>query len=118
MLSLQTNRFFLLKRTLDDTLKSYDIEKQQVHEGEGSIKDINQAALDDFLLSKKEESKSKTTIYNYCNELSKLFLIINKDYRDITAQDIRSYMDYRKEHDVVKAITIQNISMYLMSFYK
>lgn len=115
---LSDEQIFLLKRTLDDTLKSYDIEKQQVHEGEGSIKDINQAALDDFLLSKKAESKSKTTIYNYGNELSKLFLIINKDYRDITAQDIRSYMDYRKEHDGVKAITIQNIRMYLMSFYK
>ena len=114
---LSDEQIFLLKKTLDDTFKSYDLEKQ-VDSEEKSIKDINQQALDDFLKSKKAESKSKTTIYNYGNELSKLFTIINKDYRLLTAQDIREYMDYRKEHDKVAPVTIQNIRMYLMSFYK
>ena len=114
---LSDEQIFLLKKTLDDTFKSYDLEKQ-VDSKEKSIKDINQQALDDFLKSKKAESKSKTTIYNYGNELSKLFTIINKDYRLLTAQDIREYMDYRKEHDKVAPVTIQNIRMYLMSFYK
>ena len=114
---LSDEQIFLLKKTLDDTFKSYDLEKQ-IDSEEKSIKDINQQALDDFLKSKKAESKSKTTIYNYGNELSKLFTIINKDYRLLTAQDIREYMDYRKEHDKVAPVTIQNIRMYLMSFYK
>lgn len=114
---LTNDQIMLLKKTLDDNFKSYDLEKQEDTE-DRSVKDINQAALNDFLQSKKAESKSKTTIYNYGNELSKLFLIINKDYRDITAQDIRQYMDYRREHDGVAPVTIQNIRMYLMSFYK
>lgn len=114
---LSDEQIFLLKKTLDDTFKSYDLEKQ-VDIEEKSIKDINQQALDDFFKSKKAESKSKTTIYNYGNELSKLFTIINKDYCLLTAQDIREYMDYRKEHDKVAPVTIQNIRMYLMSFYK
>ena len=115
--NLTQEQIEILKSTLDDTFKSYDLEKQ-VGSEEKSIKDINQQALDDFLKSKKAESKSKTTIYNYGNELSKLFTIINKDYRLLTAQDIREYMDYRKEHDKVAPVTIQNIRMYLMSFYK
>lgn len=114
---LSDEQIFLLKQTLDDTFKSYDLEKQENAE-ERSIQDINNEAMRDFLQSKRAESKSKTTIYNYGNELSKLFLIINKDYRQITAQDIREYMDYRREHDGVRPVTIQNIRMYLMSFYK
>lgn len=114
---LTDEQIFLLKQTLDDTFKSYDLEKQEGGD-DRSIQDINNEAMRDFLQSKRAESKSKTTIYNYGNELSKLFLIINKDYRQITAQDIREYMDYRREHDGVKPITIQNIRMYLMSFYK
>lgn len=115
---LTDEQIFYLKRTLDDTLKGYNLEKiRQADEGL-SIKDVNAQALDDFLNSKKAEGKSKTTIYNYGNELGKLFMIINKDYRDITAQDIRDYMDYRREHDGVRAVTVQNIRLYLMSFYK
>lgn len=116
---LTDEQIYYLQRTLDDTLKGYDLEKiRSDSEDEKSIKDINAEAIRDFLASKKAEAKSKTTIYNYGNELGKLFLIINKDYRDITAQDIREYMDYRREHDGVKPITIQNIRLYLMSFYK
>ena len=115
---LTDEQIFYLRRTLDDTLKGYDLEKVRTSDEGKSIKDINAEAVRDFLNSKKAEAKSKTTIYNYGNELSKLFLIINKDYRDITAQDIRDYMDYRREHDGVKPITIQNIRLYLMSFYK
>ena len=114
---LSDEQIFLLKQTLDDTFKSYDLEKLEDAE-DRSIQDINNEAMQQFLQSKRAESKSKNTIYNYGNELSKLFTIINKDYRQITAQDIREYMDYRREHDKVRPITIQNIRMYLMSFYK
>lgn len=115
---LSDEQIFYLKKTLDETFKQYEFEKQEITEDNKSVKDINSEALNSFLNSKKAEAKSKTTIYNYGNELSKLFLILNKDYRDITAQDIREYMDYRREHDNVKPITIQNIRLYLMSFYK
>lgn len=116
---LSEEQVALLKQTLDETFKGYDLEKQKdIEDDQQSIRDINNQALEDFLQSKKAEAKSKTTIYNYGNELAKLFTIINKDYRIITAQDIREYMDYRREHDGVAAVTIQNIRMYLMSFYK
>ena len=107
-----------LKKTLDDTLKQYNLEKEVVKDEDKSIKDINAEALEDFLNSKRVESKSKCTIYNYGNEISKMFIILNKDYREITSDDIRKYMNYRKEHDGLANVTIHNIRMYLMSFYK
>ncbi len=115
---LTDEQIFYLQRTLEDTLRGYDLEKVRKADEGLSIKDINAQALEDFLNSKKAEGKSKTTIYNYGNELGKLFMVINKDYRDIAAQDIRDYMDYRRDHDGVKAVTVQNIRLYLMSFYK
>lgn len=114
--SLSEEQMRLLKSTLDDTFKSYDVEKQNT--SEMSTLDINNSALQDFLSSKRAEGKSKCTIYNYGNELGKLFTIIAKDYRELTAQDIRDYMEYRKDHDGVANVTIQNIRMYLMSFFK
>jgi site-specific recombinase XerD len=47
-----------------------------------------------------------------------MFLVINKPINEINTQDIRKYMDYRKQHDQLKAVSINNIRMYLMSFFK
>ena len=77
---LSDEQIFYLKKTLDETFKQYEFEKQEITEDNKSVKDINSEALNSFLNSKKAEAKSKTTIYNYGNELSKLFLILNKDY--------------------------------------
>ena len=108
-----------LQNTLDTTFKHYDLERQEnISEDEYTIQDINHRALQDFIQSKRSEAKSATTIYNYSNELGKLFTVINKDYRKITPQEIREYMEYRREHDGVAATTVHNIRMYLMSFYK
>ena len=108
----------LLKKTLDNTLKSYDLEKQEVPKEEMTCSDVNIEALNAFIRTKKAESKSERTTTTYQGEISKLFSIINKDYRQITADDIREYLEFRKEHDHCKPVTLQNIRMFLMSFFK
>ena len=115
---LSDEQISLLKRTIDSTLKSYDLEKQEVNAENRTVQDVNAEAIDSFVKTKRAESKSKNTIYAYAQELSKLFMIINKDYRDITSDDIRDFMNYRRDHDGVKPVTLQNIRMFLMSFYK
>lgn len=108
-----------LRDTLDETFRNYTLQKHEViDEDNKSAKDINHEVLEEFLQSKRIEGKSPTTIYNYGNELAKLFLVINKDYREITTDDIRSFMNYRLEKDNVSMTTIANIRMYLLSFYK
>lgn len=105
-----------LQDRLDATLQKYEIEREE--EKEKSTLELNMEQLENFLASKRVEGKSQTTIYNYGNEISKMFLNINKSYKEITADDIRKYMDYRKTHDKLAQTSVQNIRMYLMSFYK
>lgn len=115
---LEQDQIDVLKKALDETFRNYNMEKKRVDEEGKTVKDINHEAIEEFLSSKKSEAKSQKTIYNYGNELGKLFVILNKDYRDITSEDIQEYLNYRREHDGVRPITIQNIRLYLMSFYK
>lgn len=113
---LSQEQIQLLKSTLDSTLSKYELKKDESNEN--NIKDSNISLMEEFISSKRIESKSETTLYNYGNEISKMFLILNKPVTEITSSDIRRYMDYRKQHDGLKSVSIQNIRMYLMSFFK
>ena len=116
---LTNEQIRVLKNTLDETFRTYSIEKEQIIDDENkTVKEINFDAIEEFLQSKRVESKSQTTIYNYGNELRKMFTVVDKDYRKITTEDVRDYMDYRKNKCGLSPTSIQNIRMYLMSFYK
>lgn len=106
----------LIKNTITTTLQNYDVSKDD--KTVTTINDSNLSLLEEFISSKRVEAKSETTLYNYQNEVSKMFKVLNKNYKDITSADIRRYMDYRKQHDGLKSVSIQNIRMYLMSFFK
>jgi site-specific recombinase XerD len=106
----------LIKEALQSTLVQYDIKKEEIPQN--TYQDRNNVYLEEFLESKRVEAKSQTTIYNYGNEIAKMFTVINKPVEEITTQDIRRYMDYRKQHDQLKPVSINNIRMYLMSFFK
>ena len=112
---LSDEQIQLLKETLNSTLSKYQIEKEEVQD---TFMDENNKVTEDFLETKRVENKSNNTLYNYGNEINKMFTVINKHYREITTTDIRRYMDYRKQHDQLKPVTINNIRMYLMSFFK
>ena len=113
---LSDEQLQLLQETLTQTLLKYNIEKEE--KSENQIVQDNNQLIEEFLETKRVENKSYNTIYNYGNEISKMFLVINKPINEINTQDIRKYMDYRKQHDQLKAVSINNIRMYLMSFFK
>ena len=113
---LSDEQIQLLKETLKNTLTKYEITKEEV--SENIISDNKNRIMEEFLETKRIEAKSQTTIYNYGNEIAKMFMIINKSLQDITTSDIRRYMDYRKQHDQLKPVSLNNIRMYLMSFFK
>lgn len=113
---LSDEQIQLLKETLKNTLTKYEIKKEEV--SENIVSDNNNKIIEEFLETKRIEAKSQTTIYNYGNEIAKMFMIINKPLQDITTSDIRRYMDYRKQHDQLKPVSLNNIRMYLMSFFK
>ena len=113
---LSDEQLQLLQETLSQTLLKYNIEKEE--KSENQIVQDNNQLIEEFLETKRVENKSYNTIYNYGNEISKMFLVINKPINEINTQDIRKYMDYRKQHDQLKAVSINNIRMYLISFFK
>ncbi len=78
----------------------------------------NKKIVDSFCDAKRIEGKSENTLYNYKNEVNKMFQILGKHYSDITAADIRSYMSYRKETAKLTSVSVQNMRQYLMSFFK
>lgn len=113
---LSDEQLQLLKDTLKNTLTKYEITKEEV--SENIVSDNNNKIMEEFLETKRIEAKSQTTIYNYGNEIAKMFMVINKPLVEITTSDIRRYMDYRKQHDQLKPVSLNNIRMYLMSFFK
>jgi site-specific recombinase XerD len=113
---LSDEQLQLLKETLKNTLTKYEITKEEV--SENIVSDNNNKIMEEFLETKRIEAKSQTTIYNYGNEIAKMFMVINKPLVEITTSDIRKYMDYRKQHDQLKPVSLNNIRMYLMSFFK
>lgn len=113
---LSQEQIELFKKTLDSSLKNYNIQKNETQVN--TTYNHNMKYLDDFLATKRVESKSETTIYNYSKEVGKLFKLVNKPVTEMTAGDIRKYMDYRKQTDNLKPVSVNNIRMYLMSFFK
>lgn len=113
---LSDEQLQLLKDTLTSTIQKYSVEKEEVSENKVAMN--NNQLIEEFLETKRVENKSYNTIYNYGNEIQKMFLVINKPCDEITTTDIRKYLDYRKQHDQLRAVSINNIRMYLMSFFK
>lgn len=116
--SLSAKQLRQLKSTIASTLSNYDIKEDKTKGMLIDIQQENAAALRDFINAKRIEGRSNTTLYNYAKEASKLFLTLNKSYKLITSQDIRDYLAWRKRVGNLTSVTISNMRMYLMSFFK
>ena len=104
-----------IRKSIDKTLEYYKFEKNDSNK---SIYEQNLDILEEFLQSKRIENKSPVTLYNYGNEISRMFMnMADKLYSDITTDDIREYIDYRKVHDGLAPTSLQNIRMFLRSFF-
>lgn len=109
-----------IKSTIDRNLKEYQLEPVTTT-GDSMMRDIQQEnamILRDFINAKRVEGRSSATLYGYAKEISRLSLTINKHFRDMTSNDVRDYMAYRKETNNLTQRTVGNIRMYLMSFFK
>lgn len=107
-----------IKKSLAVTVSKYDVQadksKQQIYD----IQQENANVLREFMEAKRIEGRSETTLYNYGKELAKMFLTLNKSFRDITSSDIRDYLAWRKKTSNLESSSVANMRMYLMSFFK
>lgn len=103
-----------IRKSIDKALDKYTFQKDK---SQKTTIETNMDMLEEFLSAKRVEGKSSVTLYNYGNEITKVFMNIDKLYNKITTDDIRAYMNYRKVHDGLSPTSIANIRMYLRSFF-
>lgn len=107
-----------LRDTLQETLSKYDIVEDEERAENIDYQQENAKVLKDFISSKRIEGRSNTTLYNYAREVTKMFITVNKSYRYTTTQDIRDYLSWRKKTSDLRPASLENIRMYLLSFFK
>lgn len=112
---LSSDQIKLIQNTIQNTLQGYDIKPDPE---QYTVLDKNMEVLEEFLSAKRIENKAASTLYNYGKEMTKLFQFLNKPFDQITSEDIRKYMDFRKVHDNVSDCTLHNIRMYFLAFFK
>jgi len=113
---LSEEQLKLLKKQIDRTLNQYDVRSNGQY-GD-NIQEHNSKLMEEYLAAKTVENRSNTTLYNYGNEIQKLVNFLDKPFEQVDAADIRKYMEYRKNYDGISAVTMNNVRLYLMSFFK
>lgn len=70
-----------------------------------------------FLSAKRVEGCSQKTVQYYDSTIRNVLKVVGKDVKQITTDDLRSYLDtYQQEHKISK-VTIDNIRRILSSFF-
>lgn len=80
--------------------------------------DDNVDKVNMFLATLRIEGKSEKTIKAYKCEYRVFFEVVNKNFRDITTNDIRMYLAYCKSVRKNNETTLNNRIHYLMSLFK
>ena len=107
-----------LKDTLEETLSRYNLAEDQSKIDALDAQQENADILKKFVSAKRVEGRTSSTLYGYAREITKMFITINKTYYHITTQDIRDYLAWRKKSSNLKSSSLENIRMYLLSFFK
>lgn len=77
----------------------------------------NAELLNIFLSSKKIEGCSEKTTHYYKSSIEKLVVALEKDIREITTNDIRSYLADIQEKRSLSKVTIDNLRRIFSSFF-
>lgn len=124
ILRIQTAMFKFLNQEQLTELKNVlyiNLGKFQLIEEETAISttlDDNWDKVNMFLATLKIEGKSDKTIKAYLTEYRVFFDQVNKNFRDITTNDIRMYLAYCKTVRKNSDVTLNNRIHNLMTFFK
>lgn len=77
----------------------------------------NESVLKIFLISKHIEGRKASTLDYYRRTIIDLFDCINKNYQDITTDDIRYFFAVREQQRKISKVTMDNLRRNLNSFF-
>lgn len=105
-----------VKLKLTMILNEYEIDKRCT-ELTVANEDKNTAILRKFVAAKLASGRTTRTLTFYRNSLEMFFRKVNKNYDEITADDIRLYLAVRVHQDKVSKTTANNERRNLSAFY-
>ena len=104
-----------LKELLINNLKGLDI--IQAATSEEAVRKANSDFLSAFISAKKIEGSSTKTLAYYENTIAKMFSTIKKPVKEMTTNDIRSYLAEYQEKRHLSKVTVDNIRRIFSSFF-
>lgn len=107
-----------LNKTLNSILEDYDILSDENPEDITDWKEYNTELISNFEKTKKLEGCSPNTIRGYVDAVNNLLRYLDKSIIGITTEDIRDYLEYKQDHDMVSPVTLDNHRRFLNSFFQ
>lgn len=104
-----------LKELLINNLNGLDV--TQAITCEESVRKANSDLLSAFISAKKIEGSSTKTLAYYENTIAKMFSTIKKPVKEMTTNDIRSYLAEYQEKRHLSKVTVDNIRRIFSSFF-
>ena len=108
-----------LNKTLNNVLEEYDVLAS--NDTGVEIKDIkafNDDLIERFRKIKTLEGLSKRSIIQYIREINSFLKFIEKPLIHVTTEDVREYLIYKQEVDLISLRTLDNIRRFLNSFFR
>lgn len=110
--SLGSEQLERLKDVMDNVFHDIVVTKRKETNGTNDEK-----LMTSFLAAKRVEGCSERSMAYYESTLKGIFSQINKDIRQITTDDLRSYLDQYQRTNGVSKVTVDNVRRILSSFF-
>ena len=98
-------------------IKLHGVNLQEESTAISTYQDDNDYILKVFVANKKLENASDKSIVQYVSTTRKLFDTINKNYKDITTDDIKFYLATYQSRNHVAPNTLANMKRFLSTFF-
>lgn len=102
---------------LNLVLEKYLPNEEKIKKEESLNKNITSDLLEKFVSAKRVEGCSVKTLKFYTSTLEKTFKKIDKDVREISTEELRTYLDDYAQNGKVSKVTIDNMRRILSSFF-
>lgn len=110
--SLGSQQLELLKVVLDSTFKDVDVVKSC-----RAISNTDFGIVEKFLSAKRVEGCSSGTIQYYSSTIQNVLKTIGKTVKNISTDDLRTYLDTYQRTSGASKVTVDNIRRILSSFF-
>lgn len=109
----------ILHKKLNEILEGYDVLVEEDLTVEiQDIQEFNNNLIERFVKIKKLEGLSPKSITAYVGEVKYFLKYIDKPLTHVTTEDVREYLVFKQEADLISLNTLDNCRRFLNSFFR